>query len=41
MMAKEQNRRMAQNQQKQGKSNKQKLSLSYGWQRDLPEFSAR
>jgi hypothetical protein len=33
--------KLAQNEQKQGKAKKQKLSRSYGWQRDLVEFSAR
>jgi len=32
--------KLAQKGQKQNKSRKQKLSLSYGWQRDLVEFSA-
>jgi hypothetical protein len=31
----------AQNEQKQSKVKKEKLSLSYGWQRDLVEFSIR
>jgi hypothetical protein len=33
--------KVAQNEQKLSKSKKQKLSLSYGWQRDLVEFSIR
>jgi hypothetical protein len=32
---------LAQNEQKQSKSKEEKLSLSYGWQRDLVEFSMR
>jgi len=33
--------RLAQNEPKQRKSKEEKLSLSYGWQRDLGEFSIR
>ena len=33
--------RLAQNEQKRSKSRKQKIALSYGWQRDLVEFSIR
>ncbi|HEV2717989.1 MAG TPA: hypothetical protein VGU64_22180, partial [Terriglobales bacterium] len=31
--------KLAQNERKLSKSMKQKLALSYGWQRDLVEFS--
>jgi hypothetical protein len=33
--------KVAQNWQKPSKSRKQKVALSYDWQRDLVEFSAR
>jgi hypothetical protein len=33
--------KLAQNEQKSSKSRKLKMALSYGWQRDLVEFSMR